>query len=91
MSLPSGCVDFTSASSADKAAALQHTIEQLPRAPKVLVVQANLASLIGPQDLVDATLAWLRSTTTTTTIDILVNNAGVELRSPSSLVDLSRL
>lgn len=69
---------FTSASSADKAQSLRHTIEQLPHAPKVLVVRANLATLTGPQGLVDATVAWLRSTTTTTAIDILVNNAGVE-------------
>lgn len=45
-------------------------------------MQANLASLTGPRDLVDATLDWLRSDTTAPTIDILVNNAGVECVAP---------
>ncbi|KAJ4390882.1 hypothetical protein N0V93_004481 [Gnomoniopsis smithogilvyi] len=70
---------FTSPSSASKAASLQRTIEALPHGPKAHPVQADLASLTGPQDLVKATLAWLLPATT---IDILVNNAGVECVAP---------
>lgn len=78
---------FTSDSSASKAASLQQIIEALPHAPKAHPVQADLASLSGPQDLITATITWLQSiidntTATSTAIDILVNNAGIECVGP---------